>query len=150
MLPAWNEASDVALSCGTILTSPPPLVSVLRPFDFNQLRSDTSCVFPSCGEATVLPFRSAALLIDLSTTKYAPPDAAPETILTPLSSCVHAVIVGFGPMYAASRAPAWIAVSSSVPLLKVFNCRSTFEPSAFLKMPLCTPTSAGAWVTLGK
>ena len=33
---------------------------------------------------------------------YSKPEAAPETTLTPLSSWVHAVIVGFGPMYAAS------------------------------------------------
>ena len=32
------------------------------------------------------------------TTKYAPPDAAPEITFTLLSSWVHAVMVGFGPM----------------------------------------------------
>ena len=71
-------------------------------------------------------------------------------IFTPLSSWVHAVIVGLGPMYAASSAPAWIAVSSSVPLLKVLQLEVDVVDRAFLKMPLSTPTIAGAWVTLGK
>src|SRR4249919_1050089 len=73
--PVLNAFSVVALSCGRIDTSPPPVVSVLRPFDFSQVRSATSCVLPSCGEATTLPLRSAGLLIDWLTTKYAPPDA---------------------------------------------------------------------------
>ena len=90
--------SVVALSWGRMDTSPPPVVSVLRPCDFSQVRSATSWVLPSCGDATTLPLRSAALLIDLLTTKYAPPDAEPETIFTPLFSFVHAVIVGLGPM----------------------------------------------------
>jgi len=107
-------------------------------------------VFPSCGLATVLPLRSPALLIDLATTKYAPPDADPDTTRTPLSSWVQAVMVGFGPMNAASSAPAWIAVSSSVPELNVFSWRSTLEPSFLAKMLLSTPTMAEAWVTLGK
>ena len=93
-----NAFSVVALSCGRICTSPPPVVSVLSPFFFSQVRSATSWVLPSWGDATVLPLRSAALLIDGLTTKYAPPEAEPETIFTPLSSLVHAVMVGLGPM----------------------------------------------------
>ena len=98
MSPRLNASSVVALSCGRIDTSPPPEVSVFRPFDFSQTRSATSCVLPSWGDATTLPLRSAALLMSGFTTKYAPPEAAPDTIVTPFCNCVHAVSVGLGPM----------------------------------------------------
>ena len=88
----------MALSCGRMDTSPPPAVSVLSPFFFSHVRKLTSWVLPSCGVATTLPLRSAALLMSGFTTKYAPPEDAPEMTLTPLSNWVHAVIVGFGPM----------------------------------------------------
>ncbi len=61
--PCLNRSRVWALSCGTIETSPPPAGSVLRPFFFSQVRSATSWVLPSCGDATVLPFRSSALLM---------------------------------------------------------------------------------------
>src|SRR3954465_9581405 len=96
--PLLKAFSVVALSCGRMETSPPPVVSVLRPFDFSHVRSATSWVLPSCGDATLLPLRSAALLMDGLTTRYAPPDAAPEMIFTPLFNLVQAVMVGLGPM----------------------------------------------------
>src|SRR5204863_296068 len=46
MLPCWSAVSVTALSCGTTVTSPPSFVSC-RPFLFDQVRSATSCVFPS-------------------------------------------------------------------------------------------------------
>ena len=44
------------MSCGRTCTSPPPAVSVLSPSSFSQVRSATSWVLPSCGDATALPF----------------------------------------------------------------------------------------------
>ena len=46
-------------------------------------------------------------------------------------------------------APALNASEASVPSLNVL-VSSLFEPSAFWKMPLSTPTIAVAWVTFGK
>ena len=60
---AGLECGQRRRSCprGTIVTSPPSLVSC-SPLLFNQVRSATSCVLPSCGVAIFLPFRSAALV----------------------------------------------------------------------------------------
>jgi hypothetical protein len=87
------------LSCGLMLTSPPPWVSVLRPWSSSQARSATSCVLPSWGVATFLPLRSAALLISGFTTREAPADVAPATIrnASPLDFA-KPLIVGLGPM----------------------------------------------------
>src|SRR6266516_4266620 len=85
------------------------------------------------------------------TTRYAPPEAAPETILTavPLDFC-HALIAGLGPTYAASSWPARIAVVSSVPELKTVVFSSTFLPRFLVKKPLARPTSAGSWVMFAR
>src|SRR5258708_6525863 len=80
--PDLNVSSVCELGWGLILTSPPPAVVVFSPFDLSHARKDTSWVFPSCGEAIVLPLRPAALLMPGLTTKPAPPDAAPAMMRT--------------------------------------------------------------------
>src|SRR4051794_11340157 len=77
--PCLNWSRVVLLSCGLIETSPPPLVSVLSPWDFRYERTATSCVLPSCGEAIDLPFRSCTELMFDATTNDAPPDVEPDT-----------------------------------------------------------------------
>ena len=99
MSPALNASSVCALSCGTIDTSPPPWSSVLRPWSFSQLRRATSWVLPSCGVASFLPLRSAALLISGLTTRNAPPEVAPEMIrMASPFDLAKALMAGFGPM----------------------------------------------------
>src|SRR5580704_5504533 len=85
------------------------------------------------------------------TTTEAPPVATPEMILMalPLDFC-QALMAGFGPTYAASSWSARIAVVSSVPELKICTLRVTFLPRVCVKMPLFTPTRAGAWVMLAR
>src|SRR5207248_2074125 len=96
--PALKVSSVCELSCGRTCTSPPPSVVVLRPWDFSHLRRATSWVLPSCGDASFLPLRSAALLIDGFTTSPAPPDVAPAMSRTawPLDFW-KALIAGLGP-----------------------------------------------------
>src|SRR3954447_8740012 len=116
--PCWNDVSVTALSCGTTETSPPPDVSVVKPFVFSHERSAMSCVLPSCGLAIFLPARSAGFVIDGLTTRNAPPDAAPDTILMAcLFDFWNALIDGPGPMNDASSAPEKIAVVTSGPAL---------------------------------
>src|ERR1022692_2127564 len=43
-----------------------------------------------------------------------------------------------------------MAVVSSVPVLKILTLRVTFLPRLWVKKPLSTPTSAGAWVMLAR
>ena len=58
--PLWKAVRVSALAWGLMETSPPPVVSVVRPCSASQVRRATSWVLPSWGEATILPFRSAA------------------------------------------------------------------------------------------
>src|SRR5205085_11687530 len=130
---------------------PPPAVVVVYPFDFSQLRKATSCVLPSCGAASFLPLRSATLVIDGFTTRKAPPDVAPEMMrIACPCDLMYALIAGFGPMDAASSAPANSAVTSSGPAVYVLVFKVTFEPRSFWKMPWSTPTIADACVRFGK
>src|SRR6516165_1624974 len=102
MLPCLNVRRVWLFSCGLMLTSPPPWRSVFNPCDFKNDRKATSWVFPSCGVAMVLPFRSATLVMDGFTTRPAPPEAAPETIWTAPCDLVKALMEGLGPMKATS------------------------------------------------
>ena len=125
---------------------------MLRPCCFSQVRSATSWVLPSCGVAIFLPLRSAGLVIDGFTTRNAPPDAAPDDDADRLPfDFWKALIDGSGAderrRRARRRRARWYvgagverAAASSV----------TFLPRSFWKMPPWMPTSAGAWVTLGK
>ncbi len=108
-------------------------------------------MLPSCGDASFLPFNWRALVIDGFTTRNAPPDAAPETILiaVPCDLC-HALIAGFGPTEPASSAPERSAVTSSGPALKVAVISVTFEPRSRAKIPRSTPSNAVACVMFGK
>ena len=80
MSPFLNAVSVSAFDCGEIEMSPPCAVSVASPCEASQLLSATSWVPPSCGLATVLPLRSAALWMSFDTTKNAPPEVVPEMI----------------------------------------------------------------------
>ena len=60
------------------------------------------------------------------------------------------LIDGPGPMNEASSSPANIAVITSPPALKDFVSSVTLSAKFFLKIPPWMPTSAGAWVRLGK
>src|SRR5215469_7487126 len=97
------------------------------------------------------PLSWAGLVMLFLTTTEAPPVATPEMILMalPLDFC-QALMAGFGPTYAASSWLARIAVVSSVPELKICTLRVTFLPRVWVKMPLFTPTRAGAWVMLAR
>src|ERR1700728_2860293 len=90
-------------------------------------------------------------MMPLFTTTEAPPVATPEMILMalPLDFC-QALIAGLGPTYAASSWLASSAVVSCVPLLKIWVFSVTFLPSVLVKMPLCTPTRAGACVMFAR
>src|SRR6266487_5592947 len=83
------------------------------------------------------------------TTSDAPPDAAPEMTLirVPFEVC-QALIVGFGPTYAASSWPASSAVASSVPVAKGTSLSCTLPPRFLEKKPFSAPISAGACVML--
>lgn len=99
MSPVAKVCRVCAFSCGTMWTSPPPLVSVLRPFSCSQWRSATSWVLPSCGVAIFLPLRSSTVLISGLTTRKTPPEAAPAMMLIALPPDLdHALMAGFGPM----------------------------------------------------
>ena len=126
----WKAVSVWELSWGTIFTSPPPWVSVLRPWERNQARAATSCVLPSWGVATFWPFRSAALLMLGLTTRAAPPEVAPAMIrrASPFDF-TKALIVGLGPMKVASMAPENRASVAAPPALKIEGCRVTLGPS---------------------
>ncbi len=60
------------------------------------------------------------------------------------------LIAGLGPRYEASMASAFSASMAALPALKVEVFRVTLSPRALAKMPFSTPTSAVAWVMLGK
>ena len=62
MSPARNAVRASPLACGRIATSPPPASSVSKPLSASQARSATSWVLPSCGVASVLPFRSLGVV----------------------------------------------------------------------------------------
>ena len=98
-MPAWKVSRVCAFSWGTIETSPPPAVSVVRPCYLSHERSATSWVLPSDGLAIFLPLRSAAEVISGLTTRNAPPDVEPEMTRTasPLVFA-NALMAGFGPM----------------------------------------------------
>ena len=59
MAPVWNAVSVSAFSCGVMLTSPPPAVSVVKPCSLSHARRATSCVLPSDGVASLAAARSA-------------------------------------------------------------------------------------------
>lgn len=101
--------------------------------------------------AIFLPRSCSTEVISGLTTRATPPEAAPETTRTasPLD-LEKAFTVGFGPMYVASSAPEKIASIAAGPALKVFVSSLTSLPSFSAKMPCSTPTTAGAWVMLGK
>src|SRR5215468_4512334 len=134
----WPEANSSTAAefglIGLIATSPPPVGVVFRPCCFSQYRTATSWVLPTDGVASDLPLSCAALVMPFFTTREAPPEAAPEMILTavPWDFC-HALIAGLGPTYAASSWPARIAVVSSVPLLKTVVFSATFLPRFLVK-----------------
>ena len=149
--PAWNAASVSALSWGVMLTSPPPLVSVVKPSSSSHARRATSWVLPSDGVASVVPARSAGVSMPSRTTSEAPPDVVPATIRRAApSDLAYPLIAGFGPMKLASIAPENSASMTSVPELKVDVSSEAVEPSASWNSPVSTPMIAGAWVTLGK
>ena len=124
------------MSCGRICTSPPPAVSVSRPFDFSQVRSATSWVLPSCGDATTLPFevgRAVDRLVD-DEVRAARRRARDD---------LHA-LVELGPR-GDGRARADVAGVERSGLERLerlgagverVSSRFTFLPSAFSKMPL--------------
>ena len=86
------------MSCGRICTSPPPSGVVFKPFVFSHARRATSWVLPSCGVASFLPFRSAALLMVGFTTRAAPPDVAPAMRRTAVPfDFWKALMAGLGP-----------------------------------------------------
>ncbi len=97
--PDWNCSTAAELGAvGLMVTSPPPVVVVARPFCFSQYRTATSWVFPSDGVSTIFPLRSAALVTPGLTTTDAPPVAAPEMILMAVPPDFwKALIAGFGP-----------------------------------------------------
>src|SRR5438132_3447382 len=106
----------------SMLTSWPPLMLVLRPCWESHVRSATSWVLPSCGDASVLPLRSEGKpldAIDELTTSPAPPSAAPATMTTPPLVFVKADIAGLGPTNAASSEPPSRASLSAGPALNV-------------------------------
>ena len=129
MAPDLNVSSVCELSWGTIFTSPPPWVSVLRPWERNQARAATSCVLPSWGVATFWPFRSAAELMVGLTTSEAPPEVAPATMrrASPFDF-TKPLMVGLGPMKVASMAPENRASVAAPPALKIEVFRSTLGP----------------------
>src|SRR6266550_2444262 len=149
--PPLKASSVWALSWGRMETSPPPSLVVARPLSASQVRSATSWVLPSCGDATVLPRRTAADVISGLTTRYAPPDVAPAMIriAAPLD-LAKALIAGFGPMNVASIAPFRSASDAAGPALKDETVNVTPGPRAFWMIPLSTPTIAVAWVMFGK
>src|SRR5205814_4493918 len=60
--PDLNVSRVWTFSYGTIDTWPPPSGVVFKPCFLSHDRRATSWVLPSCGEASFLPFRSAALV----------------------------------------------------------------------------------------
>src|SRR5271167_4151384 len=58
-------------------------------------------------------------------------------------------MVGLGPTYVMSIAPANNASIAEGPALKVFQSIFTFGPMAFSNQPFAFPTMACAWVMLG-
>src|SRR2546421_376036 len=80
MRPCWNCWRVVALDWPTTATSPPG--PGFSPCDFNQDRRATSWVLPGSGDASFWPLRSAGDLMAYFVIRYAPPEVAPETILT--------------------------------------------------------------------
>ena len=152
MSPCWNDCTTVPLSGpGTILTSPPPFVSVARPFCFNQERSATSWVLPSDGDPTFLPLRSAAVLISGFTTRNAPPEAVPATMrMAAPFDLLYALMAGFGPTNEASMLLEKSASTAFGPALNTLVFSVTLAPSALANSPSWSPIIAGAWVTFPK
>src|SRR4051812_11421558 len=147
MSPDLNAVRICAFGCGTTWTSPPPLVSVLNPCPLRYQRRAMSWVPLSCGSEIFLPLRSDALVIDLSTTRNAPPDVVPATTWAP--PLVKELVAGPGPMNDASMAPLSRAVVAAGPALKTEGLSVTLLPRSLAKSPLWTPYTAGPWVTLG-
>ena len=79
----------------TTVTLPPGLA--LRPWDLSQVRSATSWVPPASSTAIFWPRRSAGVLIAYFVMKKAPPELAPEMILTPPLVATEAATAELGP-----------------------------------------------------
>ncbi len=85
------------------------------------------------------------------TTRYAPPEVEPDTIRRPSPfDFWKPLIDGPGPMKEASSSPANSAVITSPPALNDDGFSVTFLARWSRKIPPWMPTSAGAWVRLGK
>ena len=145
ILPCLNAVSVCALSCGRMLTSPPPAVSVLKPWFWRNHRRATSCVPPSCGSAIFLPFSAAMELMPGLTTSCAPPEVEPAmTRIAWPCDCANALVVGFGPTKVTSIELERMAVTASPPALNAWVSSVTSGPSAVANRPFLSPTSAGA------
>jgi hypothetical protein len=128
--PAANRVSVVALAVGSMVTSPPPVTAVRKPFCLRKYRSATSWVLASCGVASVFPPSWATDVMEGLTMSSAPPVVAPAMIR---SACpwllTYPLTAGAGPTYAASIAPVSRAEISSGPAVKT-SVASLVEPSA--------------------
>src|SRR3954470_15031559 len=110
-----------------------------------------SCVPPVWGEASFLPLSCAGVVMSGRTTSAAPPDVAPAMmrIAWPLLF-TKALMAGFGPRYAASRAPPNSASTAAGPALNTCVLSVVVLPSSLAKTPSPTPYTAVACVTLAK